>query len=291
MQTKKIFLSQYPPSTQRVYGGALNEFESATGVSLEDADRDAALRYHEYIKDQSPATVARKLATMSSYFSYMVELEIRSDNPIRIIRRPHVDTVKQIKWLERSEVKELLDVASNDLRTLSLIWVGLHGLRVSEIVGLDADHLRGGSLRVTGKGNRTRYVALAEQARNVLETYLAGRTSGPMFLGGRGRLKVRRIQDIISEVSEQAGKRISPHALRHTIGTDAIRNGVPTLVVQKFLGHRNSRTTEIYVHLDDSDTKRMVDTTFAYLSEPFSVIEGGKEKDGGLRNGRSAKRG
>lgn len=281
MNTKKIFLSQYPLSTQRVYGGVLIEFEDFTGNTIEAATKEDILNYYNFIGKQSSATITRKIATLSSCFSYLVELEIRTDNPARIIRRPKVDAVKQVKWLSRPQVRKLLTTATDDPRTLALAWMGLHGLRVSEIVGLNAEHLREGALRVTGKGDKTRYVALVQPALSALIAYLGGRDKGPMFLGLQGRLKARRIEDIIGEVSEKAGTRINPHALRHTVATDAIKSGNPTLVVQRFLGHASSRTTEKYVWLDHSDMKRMVDSTFAYLlEEPFSIVEGGKEMAG-----------
>lgn len=269
---------QYPPSTQRVYGGTLDEFERATGTTLEKATRNDVLAYNEYISEQAQSTRNRKIATLSSYFKWAAELQFRPDNPTVSIRRPTVDTVKTIKWLTRSEVHTLLRTASGDRRTLALVWMGLHGLRVSEIVGLNVEHWRDGTLRVIGKGDKARYIALAQPAQSVLLNYLDGRNKGPMFIGQDGsRLKSRRIQEIIADISSQAGKPIYPHALRHTLGTDAIKSGIPTLVVQKFLGHNDPKTTEKYVHLDTSDAQNLVDTTFAYLTDSiFTVIEGQK---------------
>jgi site-specific recombinase XerD len=258
-----------------VYSGTLDEFERAAGTTIEKATRQDIIDYADYISEQAQSTRNRKIATLSSYFTWAQELEFRKDNPTKLIRRKHVDTVKTIKWLTRSEVRNLLRTASRDSRTLALVWMGLHGLRVSEIVGLDADDWREGTLRVLGKGDKVRYVALAQNAQSALLTNLDGRIKGPMFVGQSGdRLKSRRIQEIIADISAEAGKPIYPHALRHTLGTDAIKSGVPTLVVQKFLGHTDPKTTAKYVHLDVSDAKLLVDTTFAYLNEEmFSVIE------------------
>jgi integrase/recombinase XerD len=279
MDTKKVFLSRYSGGTRKQYGRVLDEFEGATGVSLDKAGRKEVLEYFDLIKDGAAATVNRKIATLSSYFKYMVDLDVRIDIPTKVIRRPKSDPVRTIKWLNRAEVRRLLQAAEGDPRTLALVWMGLHGLRLSEIVGLSVEHLSDGAVRVHGKGNKTRYVALAEPARVAIYAYLAGRQSGPMFLGAQGRLKARRIEDIIGAVSEQAGRRIHPHVLRHTVGTEAIKNGYPTLVVQKLLGHRDPKTTERYVHLDTSDIQGMIDNTFTYLlEEPFSVVTGGKEK-------------
>ena len=273
MDTKKVFLSRYSGGTQYQYGRVLDEFEGATGVSLENAGHKEVLEYFDYIKGGAASTVNRKIATLSSYFRYMVELDIRTDNPTKAIRRPKTDPVGTIKWLNRAEVRRLLRAAESDPRSLALVWMGLHGLRLSEIVGLRVEHLSGDALRVHGKGNRTRYVALATPALKAIYAYLAGRQSGPMFLGAQGQLKARRVEGIIAAVSEQAGRRIHPHALRHTVGTEAIKNGNPTLVVQKFLGHRDPKTTERYVHLDTSDIRGMIDNTFAYmLEEPFSLV-------------------
>lgn len=281
MNAKKIFLNQFPLTTQKVYGGVLNEFEGFTGTSVENATKEDVLKYHDHIKDQSPATVARKIATLSSCFSYLIKFEIRTDNPATIIRRPKVNPIKGIAWLTRTEVRKLLLTANRDPRTLAIVWMGLHGLRVSEIVGLNVEHLSEGALRVTGKGDKTRFLALAQPAISALYSYLDGRTKGAMFLGSQGRLKSRRIEDIIGDITEESGRRIHPHALRHTLATSAIKSGNPTLVVQHFLGHQNSRTTERYVHLDHSDMQGLVDSTYAYLLEkPFSIVEGEKELAG-----------
>ncbi len=149
------------------------------------------------------------------------------------------------------------------------------GLRVSELVGLPLGglDLRGGLLRVMGKGRRERLVPLGEPARAALEAYLAdargvlarpaSRDCDAVFLSRRGRPMTRQnFFERLRALARRAGlpsERVSPHVLRHAFATDLLRGGADLRAVQTMLGHADLSTTQIYTHVDRAHLRETVD--------------------------------
>ncbi len=135
------------------------------------------------------------------------------------------------------------------------------GCRVSEVAGLrlsDVD-LAKGSARVTGKGRKERVVFLADSARAALAAWLpfrrakAGTDVPWLFVNARGgRLTTRGIAWLLDRRVAMLGlgKRISPHAFRHSFATHLVGRGADVRVVQELLGHANISTTQVYTHVD-----------------------------------------
>lgn len=146
------------------------------------------------------------------------------------------------------------------------------GLRVSELVGLDRDHinLRRKEFMVRGKGQKDRPVFISDEAAAWIEKYLAKRTDNtkPLFIrysgtkqvdnsGNFSRLTARSVQRMVSRYALLAGitKHVSPHTLRHSFATDLLMNGADLRSVQAMLGHSNIATTQIYTHVTDPHLK------------------------------------
>lgn len=143
------------------------------------------------------------------------------------------------------------------------------GLRVSELVGLRAEHIDWDEdfLRITGKGNKTRYVPLGKVAAKALRLYLSearpkllrnGRRADTLFLSVRGESLTReRIRQIIKKRAALAGlpENVYPHLMRHSFATHLLENGADLRVIQDMLGHADLATTQIYTHVD---RKRLV---------------------------------
>ena len=141
------------------------------------------------------------------------------------------------------------------------------GLRVSELVGLNREHLNidAGEFGVIGKGGKARVVFLSKNAKEKLSNYLDKRTdhdralfirySGPKAKEGLGvegqRLSARSIERLIDKYRKKAGIlfRIGPHVLRHSYATDLLTHGADIRSVQEMLGHKNISTTQIYTHV------------------------------------------
>lgn len=148
------------------------------------------------------------------------------------------------------------------------------GLRVSELVGLDRDHvnLKRREFMVRGKGQKDRPIFISIEAADWIQRYLDMRqdNSKPLFIrysgskkvdlsGNFTRLTARSIQRTIAKYAKLAGitKHVSPHTLRHSMATDLLMNGADLRSVQVMLGHSNIATTQIYTHVTDPHLKKV----------------------------------
>lgn len=188
---------------------------------------------------------------------------------------------KQVTWLSEDELKRLFaqpdlstQVGLRDRAILELLFSS--GLRVSELVGLDRDHinLKRREFTVRGKGQKDRPVFISPEAAKWLDHYLQKRTdtSRPLFVrysgtkqvdlsGNFHRLTQRSVQRLVARYALLAGitKHVSPHTLRHSFATDLLMNGADLRSVQAMLGHSNISTTQIYTHVTDPHLRAVHD--------------------------------
>ncbi len=184
---------------------------------------------------------------------------------------------KQVTFLSPEELELLFDQPNlhkpsglRDRAILELLFSS--GLRVSELVGLDRDHinLRRREFTVRGKGQKDRPIFISEEAAKWLQKYLDSRkdTTRPLFVrysgskkvdlsGNYHRLTARSVQRMVARYALLAGitKHVSPHTLRHSFATDLLMNGADLRSVQALLGHSNIATTQIYTHVTDPHLK------------------------------------
>ncbi len=148
------------------------------------------------------------------------------------------------------------------------------GLRVSELVGLNKDHinLKRREFTVRGKGQKDRPIFISDAAADWIQNYLDGRNDNSIALftrvggtktastsGDYSRLTARSVQRMVSRYALLAGvtKHVSPHTLRHSFATDLLMNGADLRSVQAMLGHSNISTTQIYTHVTDPHLKEI----------------------------------
>jgi len=184
---------------------------------------------------------------------------------------------KQVTWLTEDELKRMFAqpdlsnaVGLRDRAILELLFSS--GLRVSELVGLDRDHvnLKRREFTVRGKGQKDRPIFISPEAAKWLDHYLQKRqdTTRPLFIrysgtrqvdlsGNYHRLTARSVQRLVARYALLAGitKHVSPHTLRHSFATDLLMNGADLRSVQAMLGHSNISTTQIYTHVTDPHLK------------------------------------
>jgi len=184
---------------------------------------------------------------------------------------------KQVTFLNEEELARLF--AEPDTKTVSgtrdraiLELLFSSGLRVSELVSLDRDHvnLKRREFMVRGKGQKDRPIFISPQAAQWVEDYLSKRqdNSKPLFVrysgskkvdnsGNFSRLTARSVQRIVARTALLAGitKKVTPHTLRHSFATDLLMNGADIRSVQAMLGHSNIATTQIYTHITDPHLK------------------------------------
>ena len=180
---------------------------------------------------------------------------------------------KQVTFLNEDELARIFDQPDittlpglRDRAILELLFSS--GLRVSELVGLDKDHinLKRREFMVRGKGQKDRPIFISPEAAEWIQKYLDKRTDNtrPLFVrysgskrvdlsGNFHRLTVRSVQRLVARYALLAGitKHVSPHTLRHSFATDLLMNGADLRSVQAMLGHSNIATTQIYTHVTD----------------------------------------
>jgi site-specific recombinase XerD len=186
---------------------------------------------------------------------------------------------KQVTFLNEDELARLLEQPDTntlpglrDRAILELLFSS--GLRVSELVGLDKDHinLKRREFMVRGKGQKDRPIFISPEATKWVDHYIQKRTdtTKPLFIrysgskqvdlsGNFHRLTARSIQRMIKRYALMAGitKHVSPHTLRHSFATDLLMNGADLRSVQAMLGHSNIATTQIYTHVTDPHLKEV----------------------------------
>jgi site-specific recombinase XerD len=186
---------------------------------------------------------------------------------------------KQVTFLNEDELARLFaqpDISKiNGLRDRAILELLFSsGLRVSELVGLDRDHinLKRREFMVRGKGQKDRPIFISQHAAEWIAAYLEAREDNtrPLFMrysgiktvnlsGNYHRLTARSIQRLVSRYALLAGivKQVTPHTLRHSFATDLVTNGADLRSVQTMLGHSNIATTQIYTHVTDPQLKEI----------------------------------
>ena len=216
---------------------------------------------------RSPATIARRVAAIRSFFRHEMLLSARTDNPAADLDLPRRRRTLP-RTLSPAEAERLVEAASGttprDLRDRALVEL-LYGagLRVSEAVGLDKSSvdLEGRLVRCIGKGSKERVVPVGRQAVQALRRYLSrgrpfldARHRPELFLNAKGGGLTRAGAFLIlRRLAAKAGlepDRVHPHLLRPSFATHLL-DGADLRSVQEMLGHADLATTELYTHVSD----------------------------------------
>lgn len=223
---------------------------------------------YEVAKDVQTRSQTRIISGLKSFFNYLIFEGYRTDNPLELIESPRLGR-KLPDTLSVSEIDQLIfaiDLSKPEGERNRAILETLYGcgLRVSELVALKISDIfpEEGFLKVTGKGNKQRFVPLAPVTLKFINLYCTTIRShlskqknqeDVLFLNRRGRQLTRAmIFTIIKQLSVAIGlqKTISPHTFRHSFATHLLENGADLRSIQMMLGHESITTTEIYTHLD-----------------------------------------
>ena len=224
----------------------------------------------------SERTQARWVSSVKTFFKYLLDDEAREDNPAALLEGPKLGLYlpDTLSFDDVERIINTIDV-STDLgkrnRCIIEVLYGC-GLRVSELIDLKISNInfKEGYLRVEGKGDKTRFVPVADYTAQLLKDYLKEvRSRGKInrkhedtvFLNSRGAGMSRVIVFIIiKELTEKAGisKNISPHTFRHSFATHLLQNGADLRYIQEMLGHSSITTTEIYTHLKNEELRDVI---------------------------------
>jgi integrase/recombinase XerC/integrase/recombinase XerD len=262
--------------TRRAYAIDSSQFAawaSARQLTPAAVELRALRRYAAGLSEQgaAPTTVARKLAALRGLFRVQMELGQRAENPADLLSAPKRPQ-RLPRVLRGAEVAALLDripqTTPLELRDRALFELAYaSGLRAEELVSLDVESIEFDSetVRVEGKGGKTRLVPVGEHALSARERYLARARPALDALGDRAlflsksgrRLSTSDVRRRLRTWARQAAAfapalaDAHPHALRHSFATHLLEGGADLRSVQEMLGHADLSTTELYTHISD----------------------------------------
>ncbi len=215
-------------------------------------------------KGASPRSLARRLSAVRRFFAYLVSEGVLKSNPAVHVQAPKPSR-RLPATLDADQVAKLLAIEGDDELTardramLELLYSS--GLRLAELVGLDLIDLDldDRSVRVTGKGNKTRVLPVGRLAVAALKDWLKRRAEvarpdeQAVFISQRGtRIAPRTVQQRLNAWAKRQGSslRVHPHMLRHSFATHLLESSRNLRAVQELLGHASISTTQVYTHLD-----------------------------------------
>ncbi len=236
----------------------------------------------------SERSQARWISSIKAFFKFLLEDEYREDNPAALLEGPKLGLYlpDTLSLPDINKIIAAIEVNTDLGKRNQCIIEVLYGcgLRVSELIDLKISNInfREQYIKVHGKGNKTRFVPLADYTAELLESYIKEvRSKGKinkkyedtLFLNSRGTSMSRVIVFlIIKELTDKAGvnKKISPHTFRHSFATHLLQNGADLRYIQEMLGHSSITTTEIYTHLK---TEELRDVILSYHPRNINIAQ------------------
>lgn len=269
-------------NTIEAYGSdlqQLGDWLAQRGLSPVSADRKALELWIDSLASGTPpappaarATIRRKLATLRTYYRWLLREEIITVDPTRELLAP-ARSRSLPRVLGRDEIGRLLNAPSGsgplalrDRAILELVYAC--GLRASETVDLELFRidLDATLIRPNGKGGKERLVPIGEAATGSLRRWLdegrpklvAERSDSWVFLNSRGgKLSRQSLHRLVRDHGRAAGlgEKLTPHTLRHTFATHLLNGGCDLRTLQELLGHADIATTQMYTHLSAEDVR------------------------------------
>ncbi len=277
LATERGLSDNYQLSTRR----SLESFELWAREEYRVTEPGAVTIEHltEYLSDRKRAGLAAsslrlEVIALKIFYRFLAARGVVGKDVAEQLDSPRLERYLP-ETLNEPAVAQLLEsidvtrpLGRRDRAILELLYAS--GLRVSELTGarLEALHLPGKVIRVTGKGNKTRLVPVGQAACDAIAVYLdqerprlvTRKTGSHVFLSQRGGpLTTQRIWQIVKERARMAGldENVYPHLLRHSFATHLLGNGADLRVIQELLGHADIATTQIYTHVDQKRLKQV----------------------------------
>jgi site-specific recombinase XerD len=262
------------PETLRAYRREIRSFiefaDSELALTSSHMVNPVAVRAylaHLHSKHLAPSSIARALASLRTYFRFLVAERVLTASPAETVPHPHgVQRTPEVP--DRYAIEELLEgfpdtaAGRRDRAAVELLYAA--GLRVGELVALDLEdvNLDQRVARVRGKGRKERLVPFGRPAASAIAAYLPVRArwrrgmtaeDDPLFINQRGgRLSDRSVRRIIDQGVRRTAdlNHLHPHALRHAFATHLLEAGMDLRVIQELLGHASLATTQVYTKVD-----------------------------------------
>jgi integrase/recombinase XerC len=269
--------------TIKAYAGDLENFTAYIGArKWRDIDHITIRGFlsHLYEKGLSKTSVARSLAAVRSLYKWLAQEGVVEQNPAALVstpklpkKLPRVPTMEEMNSVLDGKMPEIAAFPERDHLMLELLY-GC-GIRNSELVGIDLEHVRRSeqAILIQGKGKKQRFVLFGEAVESALKVYLPTRQkllsetrkSTPALLINQrgGRLTTRSVGRIINKIAVAKGLSpdVHPHTLRHAFGTHMLEEGADLRAIQEMLGHERLSTTQRYTQLSMKHLLSVYDQT------------------------------
>ncbi|MDD4779178.1 MAG: tyrosine-type recombinase/integrase [Tissierellia bacterium] len=215
---------------------------------------------------KSPNTRSRTVSALKQFFKYLHKTaKVITENPTEELTKVKIPSRNPV-ILNKNEAEKFLNSVTGEykVRDSAILTLFIHcGLRLSELIGINLNHIKGDVLTVIGKGNKQRDIYLNDSCMNVITEYLKVRTEiegeKALFLSEKNqRISKSRVEKLVKKYIGISGldtKKYSVHKLRGTSASLMGKSGVPIQVIQKVLGHTNINTTTIYVNVDEESMR------------------------------------
>ena len=275
----------FSENTINAYRNDLNQLadfveETAVGKGYtpdwSSVDRNLLISYILDLKERNyaPATVARKVAAVKSFFDFLVAEGIIKSDPTENLSSPKVGkalpkplSVAEVELLLAAPARLSTPEAKRDVAMIELLYAT--GMRVSELISLNMGdvNLEAGFVRCLGKGSKERIIPVHQEAIRFVKEYiveartqlLRDKDEQALFLNRRGeRLTRQGFWLILKTHAKAAGikKPVTPHTLRHSFATHVLSGGADLRAVQELLGHANISSTQVYTHLTSEHVRQ-----------------------------------
>lgn len=212
-------------------------------------------------REYKPKTLHRMISTLSSFYRYLYTQGVVVANPLLGVERPRIKN-QELKYLKHSQVIRLLRSIEDRRNRLIVRLIYATGVRVSELCAINVEDIdfEEQTIRVKGKGDKIRTVFVDEETLDEIDEFIGNKIEGPLFIGQQGNhISPRTVQHIFKE---NAPDGITPHKIRHSYASELYRRSKNLRVVQENLGHSSIKTTEIYLHTDLEERKRVYQQYF-----------------------------
>lgn len=254
----------------------LVEYVGTSDISVESIDKQTIRHFlgKEFEEGYSAKTVGRRLASVKSFYKYLIKTEVVENNPSNYVKTPK--TTKPLpNYIDEKMIEALMEAppantvaGMRDRAILELFYST--GIRLSELINITFKKIdfNGNLLKVIGKGNKERLIPFGDQAMKAMERYIAksGRSlktadkNAPLFVNSKGeRISQRTVQRSVNMylrlVTE--GEHLGPHTLRHSFATHLLDRGADLRAVKDLLGHSSLSSTQIYTHVQPERMKKI----------------------------------
>ncbi|MCU0633071.1 MAG: tyrosine-type recombinase/integrase [Methanolinea sp.] len=259
------------PQKLMVYWEDFSKARLETSVEVEPVLLSDYLTFMTSMRTYKPKTLHRIISTLSSFYRFLYTQGAVSANPMLAVERPKIKN-QELRYLKHSQVLRLIDSIEDPRDRLIVRAIYATGVRVSELCDINIEDIdfEDGTIKVRGKGGKIRIVFVDPDTLSEMDAFIGSRIEGPLFMGQQGHhISPRAVQHIFKKYAP-AG--ITPHKIRHSYASELYRRSKNLRVVQENLGHTSIKTTEIYLHTDLEERKRVYQEFFP-LSERKIVEE------------------